>query len=54
MYEEIKLVLKHWAINKLLVNFKKTNCMLITSSKRKEHLNIHNIERKTQIQHVNN
>ena len=32
MNEEIKLVLKYCAINKLSVNFKKTNYMLITSS----------------------
>ena len=33
MNEEIKLVLKYCVINKLSVNFKKTNYMLITSSK---------------------
>ena len=33
MNEEIKLVLKYCSINKLSVNFKKTNYMLITSSK---------------------
>ena len=44
MNEEIKLVLKYCSINKLSVNFKKTNCMLITSSKKKIHLNIHNID----------
>ena len=40
MNEQIKLVLKYCAINKLSVNFKKTNYMLITSSKKKIHLNI--------------
>ena len=35
MNEEIKLVLKYCAINKSSVNFKKTNYMLITSSKKK-------------------
>ena len=35
MNEEIKSVLKYCAINKLSVNFKKTNYMLITSSKKK-------------------
>ena len=34
MNEEIKLVLKYCPINKLSVNFKKTNYMLITSSKK--------------------
>ena len=70
MNEEIKLVLKYCSINKLSVNFKKTNYMLITS-KKKIHLNIHNIDCKSyikylgiyldehlqwesQIQHVNN
>ena len=33
MNEEIKLDLKYCSINKLSVNFKKTNYMLITSSK---------------------
>ena len=37
MNEEIKLVLKYCTINKLSVNFKKTNYMLITSSKKKIH-----------------
>ena len=61
MNEEIKLVLKYCAVNKLSVNFKKTNYMLISSSKKKIHLNIHNIDRndehlqwEPQIQHVNN
>lgn len=70
MNEEIKLVLKYCSINKLSVNFKKTNYMLITS-KKKIHSNIHNIDCKSyikylsiyldehlqwesQIQHVNN
>ena len=35
MNEKIKSVLKYCAINKLSVNFKKTNYMLITSSKKK-------------------
>ena len=46
MNEDIKLVLKYCAINKLSVNFKKTNYMLIISSKKKILLNIHNIECK--------
>ena len=32
MNTELKLVLKYCAINKLSVNLKETNCMLITSS----------------------
>ena len=52
MNEEIKLVLKYCAINKLSVNFKKTNYMLITSSKKKIHLNIHNIDRKSYIKYL--
>ena len=52
MNEEIKLVLKYCAINKLSVNFKKTNYMLITSSKKKMHLNIHNIDYKSYIKYL--
>ena len=35
MNEEIKLILKYCAINKLSINFKKTNYMLLTLSKKK-------------------
>ena len=52
MNEEIKLVLKYCSINKLSVNFKKTNYMLITSSKKKIHLNIHNIDCKSYIKYL--
>ena len=52
MNEVLKLVLKYCAINKLSVNFKKTNYMLITSSKKKIHLNIHNIEPKSYIKYL--
>ena len=52
MNEEIKLVLKYCTINKLSVNFKKTNYMLITSSKKKIHLNIHNIDCKSYIKYL--
>ena len=52
MNEELKLVLKYCAINKLSVNLKKTNYMLITSSKKKIHLNIHNIECKSHIKYL--
>ena len=52
MNEEIKLVLKYCAINKLFENFKKTNYMLITSSKKKIHLNIHNIDCKSYIRYL--
>ena len=52
MNEEIKLVLKYCSINKLSVNFKKTNHMLITSSKKKIHLNIHNIDCKSCIKYL--
>ena len=46
---EIRLVLKYCAINKLSVNFKKTNYILIASSKKKVHINIHNIDCKSYI-----
>ena len=52
MNEEIKLVLKYCPINKLSVNFKQTNYMLITSSKKKIHLNIHNIDCKSYIKYL--
>ena len=52
MNEKIRLVLKHCAINKLSVNFKKTNYMLVTSSKKQVHLNINNIERKSYIEYL--
>ena len=52
MNEEIKLVLKYCPINKLSVNFKKTNYMLITSSKKKIHLNVHNIDCKSYIKYL--
>ena len=45
MDEEIKLVLKY-------CKFKKTNYMLITSSKKKIHLNIHNIDCKSYIKYL--
>ena len=51
MNEETKLVLKYCSINKLSVNFKKTNYMLITS-KKKIHLNIHNIDCKSYIKYL--
>ena len=52
MNEEIKLVSKYCAINKLSVNFKKSNYMLVTSSKKQVHLNINNIERKSYIKYL--
>ena len=52
MNEEIKLVLKYCTINKLSVNFKKTNYMLITSSKKKIHFNIHNIDCESYIKYL--
>ena len=53
MSEEIKLVLKYCGVNKLIsVNNKKTNYMLISSSKKKIHLNIPNIDRKSYIKYL--
>ena len=49
---EIRLVLKYCAINKLSVNFKKTNYILIASSKKKVHINIHNIDCKNYIKYL--
>ena len=52
MNDELKLVLKYCVINKLSVNFKKTNYMLISSSRKKAQINIHNIERKSYIKYL--
>ena len=52
MNEEIKLVLKYCAINKLSANFKKTNYMLVTSLKKQWQLNINNIKCKSYIKYL--
>lgn len=52
MNEEIKLVLKYCVINKLFVNFKKINYMLIILLKKKIYLNIYNIDCKSYIKYL--
>jgi hypothetical protein len=53
MNTELKKVLDYCSINKLAVNMKKTNFMVI-SPNTKEHINIniHNIERKSCIKYL--
>ena len=52
--EELELVLKYCAINKLSINFKKTNFMIITTPKKKVNIRITtcNIEQKSQIKYL--
>ena len=52
--EELELVLKYCAANKLSINFKKTNFMIITSPKKKVSIRITtcNIEQKSQIKYL--
>ena len=52
MNEEMKLVLKYCATNKLSVNLKKTNYMLVTSKQIKTPINIDNIECKSSIKYL--
>ena len=54
MNNELKLVLRSCTTNKLSVNLKKTNYMLITSPRKQVHININikNIERKNDIKHL--
>ena len=52
MNYKLKLVLKYCAINKLSVNFKKSNSMLITLSKKEIHSIIHIIECKSNIKYL--
>ena len=53
MNEELGKVLKFCAANMLFINFKKTNYMIITSSKKKTNIRIIvcNIEQKSQIKY---
>ena len=49
---ELALVLKYCATNKLSVNLKKTNYMLILSAKKTVNININNIERKSFVKYL--
>ena len=49
---ELQLVLKYCASNKLSVNFKKTNYMLISSTRKSVHINVDNIARKPFVKYL--
>lgn len=49
---EFELVLKYCATNKLSVNFKKTNFMLISATRNTVHININNIEHKPFVKYL--
>ena len=49
---KLALVLRYCASNKLSVNFKKTNYMLILSAKKTVRININNIERKSYVKYL--
>ena len=48
----VALVLRYCATNKLSVNLKKTNYMLILSAKKTVNININNIERKSFVKYL--
>ena len=50
--EELKLVFKYCNINKLSINFSKTNYMIISSPRINGSIHIQNIERKKQIKYL--
>ena len=52
--EELELILKYCAANKLSINFKKTNFMIIATPKKKVNIRITtcNIEQKSQIKYL--
>ena len=49
---ELALVLRYCATNRLSVNLKKTNYMLILSAKKTVNININNIERKSFVKYL--
>ena len=50
--EEFKSVVKYCAINKLSVNFSKTNYILVSSSRLSRSINVNNIKIKNQIKYL--
>ena len=52
MNEELKLVLRYCAINKLSVNLKKTNFMVVTNKRKKQIIKISNLECKSYIKYL--
>ena len=52
MNEEFKSVVKYHAINKLSINFSKTNYILVSSSRLSGSINVNNIKIKSQIKYM--
>ena len=52
MNEEFKSIIKYCAINKLSINFSKTNYILVSSSRLSGSINVNNIKIKSQIQYL--
>ena len=52
MNEEFKSVVKYHAINKLSINFSKTNYILVSSSRLSGSINVNNIKIKSQIKYL--
>ena len=52
MNEEFKSVVKYCTINKLSINFSKTNYILVSSSRLSGSINVNNIKIKSQIKYL--
>ena len=52
MNKEFKSVVKYFAINKLFINFSKTNYFLVSSSRLSVSINVNNIKIKSQIKYM--
>ena len=52
MNKEFKSVVKYCAINKLFINFSKTNYILVSSSRLSGSINVNNIKIKSQIKYL--
>ena len=52
MNKEFKSVVKYFAINKLFINFSKTNYFLVSSSRLSVSINVNNIKIKSQINYL--
>ena len=52
MNKEFKSVVKYCAINKLFINFSKTNYFLVSSSRLSVSINVNNIKIKSQIKYL--
>ena len=52
MDEEFKSVVKYYTINRLSINFSKTNYILVSSSRLSGSINVNNIKIKSQIKYM--